>query len=113
MSVATLLSVPCELVRRSPSTPDEYGDPTWAETAAETVCELQQESAVEANGQAVEDTTWRLFLPPGAASPEEPRGWDAVRVSGVTYELDGDTWAVRNPRTGGVSHVEARVRRVE
>lgn len=114
MSVAALMTLPCRLVVRDAGagTVDEYGDQVPEQTYVEGLtCELQQESAQEFNGQNVELSLWRLFMPPDAP----PRGWDAVELtdSGELYELEGDAWPVRNPLTGEVSHVEARARRVE
>ena len=112
MSLADLLTVEGELLLRAPSpSPDADGVQTWTETPLPVLCELQQEIASEANGAMLETTLWRLFLPATVA----PRGWDALRLpgDGVMFELEGDAWAVRNPRSGQVSHVEARVRRVE
>jgi hypothetical protein len=113
VSPTHLLTRPATLIERvaDPETPDEYGNPGWTETGIDTACELQQVGSSEALGDAVQVTLWRLFLP--AETPA--RGWDALRLEGddVLYELEGDPWQVRNPRTGAVSHVEASARRVE
>jgi hypothetical protein len=126
--IERLLTLECVLLRqRQIGEADEYGDPTWQVIDEEPLpCELQQEQAYEAEGGAVQVTTWRLFLP--ASAP--PAGWDAVSVrvpdpeepeepdveeralDGDVYLLEGDAWLVRNPRTGVEHHVEARVRRI-
>ena len=75
-----------------------------------TRCELQQAGAREDANAAVQVVTWRAWLPPDAPA----RGWDALRLDdGRLLELEGDAWAVRNPRTGVVHHVEAFVRGTE
>ena len=117
MSVLELLSHPATIIVRTPdpANADEYGNPGSIETEFPTLAEIQQESATETNSDAVETTTWRVFLPPDAPT----RGWNALQIEdgsiegGSRFELEGDAWQVRNPRTGLISHVEARVRRVE
>jgi hypothetical protein len=105
-----LLTLECELLRRrQEGDPDDYGNPGWEVVDDEQLpCELQQEQSYEAEGGVLEISLWRLFLP--ATAP--PAGWDAVRVDDVVYELEGDAWLVRNPRTTVDHHVEARVRRI-
>jgi hypothetical protein len=111
VSLAGLLTLDATLLRRSQDgAPDEYGDPTWTTVSESVACEVQQEGASEDHGDAVQTSTYRAIL---AADAADVRGWDALDLAGVVYELDGDAWTVRNPRTGVVSHVEARVRRVE
>jgi hypothetical protein len=125
--LTTLLSLPCTIVRREASTAtepvagtdvDDYGNPLPtdpdtdpADNAYEldTVCELQQQDRDEpAAAGELSDTVWLLYLPPGT----ELDTGDAVDVDGYgRFELVGDPWAVRNPRTGVASHVEATVRR--
>jgi len=87
---------------------DEYGNPTWTEVGVPVACELQQESAYEDEGGVLQLTTWRLYLPASAPSS----GWDALQLGSELYELEGDAWLARNPRTQLDSHVEARVRRL-
>jgi hypothetical protein len=109
--IAGLLTLEATLLRRvQDGPPDEYGNPTWEATSEPVACELQQESATEANDAALQVTTWRAYLHPDAA---DVRGWDGLQLEGVTYELDGDAWTARNPRTGQISHLEARLRRVD
>jgi hypothetical protein len=109
--IDALLTLEAQLLRRSQDgPPDEYGNPAWEAVAEPVTCELQQEGATEAEGGAVQVSAWRVYL---AAAAADVRGWDALEVAGATYEVDGDAWTVRNPRTGAISHVEARVRRVE
>jgi hypothetical protein len=105
-SIDHLLTVPCELVRRT------YGvdaDAEGVQPVVETVvpgvlCELQTAGSREDSTGAVQITTYRVFLPAGTPL----RGWDAVRLTdtGELLELEGDAFAPRSPLTG-VSHVEA------
>lgn len=113
MSIEALLPHAATLVARAyVGEPDEYGNPTAIETETATRCELQQVGSREENGEALEVTTWRCWLPPETAALDA-RGWDAIRVDGRTYELSGDVWGVVNPRTGETHHAEAMLTRVE
>jgi hypothetical protein len=106
-----LLRTPVTLLTRTGSpTPDEFGEQTDDVDEVETFAHLQQDTAAELHGGAVQDTAWRVWLPADAPA----KGWDALRLEdGTVLELDGDAWPVENPRAGGVHHVEARVRRVD
>lgn len=109
MSLVTLLNRPCLLVQRSASGDlDRFGNPKRDETTVATVCELQQQRRTEA-GDAGElsDTTWALFLPAGT----DVTTADTVIVDGQEYELVGEPWDARNPRTQVMSHIEATCRR--
>lgn len=48
-----------------------------------------------------------MILPAGT----DVQGDDAVQVDGEVYELVGEPWEARNPRTRQVSHIEATARR--
>lgn len=96
-------------MRRSQSgTIDDYGDEVQDVTLIATLCELQQQQRSEDGemGEASKDT-WRLFF----AAGESIDTGDAVELDGEVYELTGDPWLVRNPRTGSNSHIEATARR--
>lgn len=110
-AIDRLLPYSATLLRRSPTGPvDEYGDPTFEEVEQATRCELQQSGSREDADAAVQIVTWRVWLPPDAPA----RGWDALRLDdGRLLELEGDAFAVRNPRTGIVHHVEAFARGTE
>lgn len=111
--IAGLLTLDAQLLRRDPSgPPDEYGNPGWVAVGEPVKCELQLTTSFEDHDAAVQTSTYRAILEPAAAATEV-RGWDALEQDGITYELDGDAWRARNPRTGVFSHVEAVVRRVE
>jgi hypothetical protein len=83
---------------------DEYGNPTSVESELATRCEIQQAGAREELDGAVQVVTWRVFLPADVPA----KGWDLLRLAdGRELELRGHAWAVVNPRTGELSHVEA------
>ena len=109
MPLAQLLNRPCTITRRSQSAEtDEYGNAVPTEDVAATVCELQQRQRDESADQGeVSDTEWLLVLPAGTAI----RTGDSVSIDGEDFELVGDPWSARNPRTGLESHIEATLRR--
>lgn len=112
MLVARLLTRPCTITSRTDSGEvNDYGDPVLTETTTETVCELQKQvrraSEEPAAAGELSDTLWDLFLPAGTTVGTG----DVVTVDGATYEMVGAPWAVRHPRTGEETHVEAGVRR--
>lgn len=107
--LSQLLNRPCTITSRTASGEiDESGDETYTPTTVETVCELQQRRRDEPDAQGeFSDTDWLIFLPAGTAIDTS----DTVTVDGVTYEVVGDPWPARNPRTQTVSHVEASLRK--
>lgn len=106
--LSTLLNLPCTILRRTSSGEDAYGNTEKTDVAVETLCELQQTSRDEPDGQGeLGVTTWLLVLPAGTIVETG----DAVVVDGHTYELVGPPWHARNPRTGLASHIEATVKR--
>ncbi len=128
MSLSQLLSIPCTVHRRSSSVDDEkvvagdnrdtYGNPIppGVDTSPvdetydlETVCELQQRRRDEpGDAGEMSDTFWNLFLPAGVDVDTS----DSVTVDGYgSFEVVGDPWPARNPRTRLQHHVEATVRR--
>lgn len=110
--LSDLINRPCVILRRlEGATTDDYGNEIPVEESVETVCELQLRTSrgdSEPGGQGeFSDTDWLLFLLPGT----EIRTGDSVEVDGQTYEMVGDPWHARNPRTQQPSHVEAQLRR--
>jgi len=111
VSLASLISKPCQIIRRLPgTTTDEYGRDIPNEVIVDTVCEIQKmprrtEGEAPAEDE-LSDTLWHLFLPSGT----EIRTGDAVIFEGWRYEMVGDPWDARtgSPR---VWHVEATLRR--
>lgn len=111
--LSTLLNRTVTISRRSPSADDDdtddYGNQNAATpTNTETVGELQQRRRDEPVDQGeLSDTRWLLVLPPGTAIDTS----DIVTVDGDEFEVIGDPWHARNPRTGAESHVEVTLRR--
>lgn len=108
--LSNLLNRPCVITRRLESTStDRYGNEIPDEDLVTTVCELQQQRRDEHDLQGeTSDTGWLLILPAGTALATG----DGVDVDGHSYEVFGEPWAARNPRTKADSHVEATLRRV-
>lgn len=109
MTLTALLNMPVTITRRADSGAlDEFGNDINTETSIETVGELQQRQRSEP-GQAGELSIadFLLILP-----ADTPLGTgDQVIADGQAYEVTGDPWRARNPRTGVFSHIEATVRR--
>lgn len=113
MSVANLMNLSCQIVRRGPSgTEDDYGNEIPGETVVSTVCEFQNQrgraDAEDGSHNELSESRWDVFLPAGT----DVTSGDALIVDGLEYEVDGESWSVRNPRTGNLSHVEVTVKRV-
>jgi hypothetical protein len=108
--LSNLLNRPCQIVRRGPSgVDDDYGNEIAGETVVSTVCELQQDVAAEVAGhEEVSKTKWRCFFPVST----DIDGSDRVIIDAEVYEVDGEPWFVRNPRTQQFSHVETRLVRI-
>lgn len=99
------LSLPCTILSRVTSgASDAYGDEIRTEVEADTFCELQHRGSQEGDDQ-VAGTSWLLILPAETEIDQD----DGVLVEDVLYEVDGEPWKVRNPRTSVVSHIEARL----
>jgi hypothetical protein len=111
MTLTALMNRPMVIVRRTAGeTTDAFGNNVSAEASTPVLGELQQQQRTEplAEGE-LSDTRWIVFLP---ASTDLSTG-DAIVCDGHIYELVGDPWEVRNPRTQTESHVEATVRRTD
>jgi len=105
--IESLLNLPCLVVNRSFVTRDEMGNDTPTESTTETVCEIQQKQRDEESDELASAVFLAMF-PAGTVVASA----DAVIADGVEYEVRGEPWPVRNPRTQTVSHVEATVVRV-
>ena len=97
------------LLRRVPSGEDALGDFTYTVVEDAVACELQQAGSGEEHEGATQTSRWRVWLPAGAG---DLGGWDAIRVDGQVYELDGDPAPVWHPPSRSVHHVEAEAVRV-
>lgn len=92
------------------STPDPAGVLTTTTTITTYRGHLQQSrTREETAGQEVAISDWNLYLEPAAAGNIDDT--DRVTVDGLDYEVDGQPWFARNPRTAIVEHVECRLRR--
>lgn len=109
MSLSDLINRPCTINSRTASVEiDESGDETYTSTTVETVCEIQQRRRDEPDAQGeFSDTDWLGIFPAGTALDTS----DTVSVDDATFEVVGDPWPARNPRTRTVSHVEASLRK--
>lgn len=108
MTLTSLINRPCVLRHRTGGTMvDRDGNeiPEWVETA--TVCEIQQRRRSE-NDEQISSAEWVAFLLPG----ETVGSGDELLVDGVTFQVEGDPWPARNPRTRQASHIEATLRRM-
>jgi hypothetical protein len=108
------MNTPATLLLRTPTGEDEYGGETSEPEEVEVLCEIQKQirRAAEEPGDQGElsDTLWNGYFPNDRAA--ELRTGDSVRVEALgSFELVGDPWLARNPRTQAVSHVEASLRR--
>lgn len=111
MTLSQLINRPCTLVYRTDTgDTDELGNVIPSETRVDAVCEVQQDRREEpGDAGEVSDTRWSGYFLPGV----DLRTADAVQVEGIgTFELIGDPWPARNPRTETEEHVEATLRLV-
>lgn len=109
MTLTDLINRPCTITRRTAgATQSAYGDLLVEETTTAAVCELQQRQHTEDDELGeLSITVWDLFL---LADTDIQTG-DAITVDGIEYEVIGDPWRARNPRTQTESHVQATVKR--
>ena len=107
----SLINRPCVLVRRDATgATDSRGNPVIETTELDSLCEIQQERREEATDTGVITvTTWRAFFAPGL----DIAAGDKVITTddGRGYEVDGEPWEARNPRTQSLSHIEATLKR--
>lgn len=112
LGVTGLINRECLIVHRSESgNTDDYGNEIPGEELVSAVCEIQQrqrEEPVE-GGPNISATEWIAFFLPD----EDVRTGDAVSVDDAEYEVIGEPWHARNPRTGSTSHIEATLSLVE
>lgn len=109
MPYEALLTEAVTLHLRTPGAEDEHGNTATVEEDVEVPGYASRQIATEPAGgdAAVVGESLRLFLRAGAPVT----GWDAVTIAEVKYEVIGVPWAVWNPRTAIVHHVEADIRR--
>lgn len=99
----------CILIQRVPTgSYDRFGNDQDLDATEDALCELQQRTPNERGDSGeVSDDEWRVFFLPGVDLSTA----SAVQVDGEVYELVGDPWVARNPRTGATSHIEVKARR--
>lgn len=103
-----LLNRACTIETRVPAGRDAYNNETDTVFEVQTVCELQQRQRTETGDRGeVSVTEWLLVLP---ASTDISTG-DGVVIDEERYEVIGEPWQARNPRTQTVSHIEATLKR--
>jgi hypothetical protein len=109
--ISSLITRECSIIRRAESgTTDELGNDIPSEVVTASYWELQQRRRDEPSDQGeLSDTTWDAFFRSGTDLDTSDSVVDGP--TGEQYELVGDPWEVRNPRTGVESHVQATVRR--
>lgn len=93
------------LIRRTSSGVDEYGDDAPISTEETVVGAFSPKGSAEASGTGVV-TQPTVYLPAEAA---DLTFLDAVRVNGITYEVDGAPMVWDNPFTGERFGVEVRL----
>jgi hypothetical protein len=110
MPLPHLLTRTAWLIRRTDSgDTDDYGNDIPDEIQFEERCEVQQDRRTEQPEGAPAKTDWLGFFP----ADTDLDASDAVVVDGLAeFEVVGEPWTVRNPRTRVPSHVEATLRRV-
>ena len=108
MSLASLINRPVTLRHKTGGTSiDRDGNEIPEVVEIDTVCELQQRQRRE-NEEQIGDATWVAFFLPG----ETIGSGDELVVDNVVYQVEGDPWPARNPRTQQASHIEATLRRM-
>lgn len=109
MGLTTLINRSATIIRRGASVAeDAYGNEIPQETASQILVELQQRQRDEPDRQGeLSDTDWVAFFLPGT----DIATGDAIVVDGAEYELVGEPWHARNPRTQAPSHIEVSLRR--
>lgn len=112
MSIERLLTQDVTLSKLDNSVKDEYGNsvPTAHGSAISIKAYLELVQSVESlNDRDTVVTDWKLYAPAGI----DLDAFDRVNFNGQVFEVDGAPWSVYNPRTGVVSHVEAKLKVVQ
>jgi len=110
VAIAQLINRPCTIRRRvEGGVKDDLGNSNPGVVEVETVCELQQETGFRKEGEGeLSDTRWVVYLLPDA----EIGSGDSIEVEGDgTFQVLGEPWKARNPRTGQYSYIRAAARR--
>jgi hypothetical protein len=87
---------------------DAYGRPSQSVTSTTVAGRIDQQQTTERVGdQDVVSTRFVLYLDPTVTIHPQ----DRVTVGGITYQVDGEPWAVQGARA--VHHLEVPLRLVE
>lgn len=86
---------------------DEHGNPTTTDSDTDVPGFITAQFPQENSSGEIVGGGFRLYLDSGASLS----GWDACSVDSLRYEIIGTPWAVFNPRTAKVHHIEANIRR--
>ena len=89
----------------TPTGEDEYGNPTYTPSQIQTKCYYEQQAHQEVMDPPGEIEQQQVLFMVPADVPIN--GWSAVTIEGVSFDVKGPPWVVRNPRSNRVSHVEA------
>lgn len=101
-----LMTVPCQVVRRIPGTPDAYGSDVMTETVTQSRCWYSSPTTDERNGVVLQFLT--LYFGPDDVLDNVTR----VEVEGIgSWEIDGVPLAHRSPRSGVLTHQTVKGRR--
>lgn len=106
-----LLRHPVDIHRRDEGPPDSDGVPTFTPDVVATKGYAEQIGASEGDDPAWTGEDYRVVLDP--ADGLDLTGWDRVDVAGVPYEITGGPWAVYEPHSDQVHHIELKAKRAE
>jgi hypothetical protein len=96
---------PITLITRSGETTDSYGDEDVTATEVTVIGAFDPGGGYSEQDDTT-DTRPSVLLPPGSVVT-----WiDAVRVAGITYEVDGPPMPWNNPLTGRQFGVQVRLK---
>lgn len=100
------------LVANGPATTDDYGDPVPTQTEVVVRGAFSAGVSIEDSGDMGRSRQGRsqpeVYLPPGSDV-----SWiDAVRIGGVTYQVDGQPQEWANPFTGWRAGVVVRLQSI-
>jgi len=112
MSVLNLMVQPLTISKIGGGTLDEYGNTVPSALGAPVSAKgfLEQTDSVETlNDRDTVVSSWKVFLPSGT----DVDAFDRINFGGQVFEVDGEPWQVFNPRTGAVSHLEAKLKVVK
>lgn len=110
--IASLINRSCTIVvSQATGEEDDFSNEKAPQSQVATVCEIQQRQRDEDDDQGeLSDADWNAFFLPADEDSLSTASQLWVADEG-TFEFVGAPWAVRDPETSTVSHVEATLRR--